>query len=263
MTFKSKDVTFENSKNIPFQRWYPYIEGYSPDFVKKIITDNVPNAKLIYEPFAGTGTTMFASDILNIPTIYSEVNPLMRFLIESKIDVLSMDAESRHNKAKILRNIASDIFEQLNEFSASDELKESYENVFKKCVYFPEDQYVKVLKLRTLIDNLQDSTIANLVTVACFSCLLPVSFLKKQGDVRYKTAKERLTQMKTLEDILPTKILQIAEDVDNMSYVMNATHTLICPNAKMIGHCKLSNKIDTKKNSYITKKPTKIGKLFT
>ena len=133
MTFKSKDVTFENSKNIPFQRWYPYIEGYSPDFVKKIITDNVPNAKLIYEPFAGTGTTMFASDILNIPTIYSEVNPLMRFLIESKIDVLSMDAESRHNKAKILRNIASDIFEQLNEFSASDELKESYENVFKKA----------------------------------------------------------------------------------------------------------------------------------
>ena len=166
MTFKSKDVTFENSKNIPFQRWYPYIEGYSPDFVKRIITDNVPNAKLIYEPFAGTGTTMFASDILNIPTIYSEVNPLMRFLIESKIDVLSMDAESRHNKAKILRNIASDIFEQLNEFSASDELKESYENVFKKCVYFPEDQYVKVLKLRTLIDNLQDSTIAKLVTVA-------------------------------------------------------------------------------------------------
>ena len=244
MTFKSKDVTFENSKNIPFQRWYPYIEGYSPDFVKKIITDNVPNAKLIYEPFAGTGTTMFASDILNIPTIYSEVNPLMRFLIESKIDVLSMDAESRHNKAKILRNIASNIFEQLNEFSASGELKESYENVFKKCVYFPEDQYVKVLKLRTLIDNLQDSTIAKLVTVACFSCLLPVSFLKKQGDVRYKTAKERLTQMKTLEDILPTKILQIAEDVDNMSYVMNATHTLICPNAKMIGHCKLSNKID-------------------
>ena len=70
MTFKSKDVTFENSKNIPFQRWYPYIEGYSPDFVKKIITDNVPNAKLIYEPFAGTDTTMFASDILNIPTIY-------------------------------------------------------------------------------------------------------------------------------------------------------------------------------------------------
>src|SRR5688572_47997 len=29
-----KDVTFVKSKNTPFQRWYPYIEGYSPDFVK-------------------------------------------------------------------------------------------------------------------------------------------------------------------------------------------------------------------------------------
>jgi len=26
----SADVTFKNSKKIPFQRWYPYIEGYSP-----------------------------------------------------------------------------------------------------------------------------------------------------------------------------------------------------------------------------------------
>lgn len=67
-SYKSNDVTFVNSKNVPFQRWYPYIEGYSPDFVTTIIKENVPSAQLIYEPFAGTGTTLFASDSLNIPT---------------------------------------------------------------------------------------------------------------------------------------------------------------------------------------------------
>lgn len=66
-SYKSNDVTFVNSKNVPFQRWYPYIEGYSPDFVTTIIKENVPSAQLIYEPFAGTGTTLFASDSLNIP----------------------------------------------------------------------------------------------------------------------------------------------------------------------------------------------------
>lgn len=78
-SYKSNDVTFVNSKNVPFQRWYPYIEGYSPDFVTTIIKENVPSAQLIYEPFAGTGTTLFASDSLNIPTVYSEVNPLLVF----------------------------------------------------------------------------------------------------------------------------------------------------------------------------------------
>jgi len=32
------DVTFVKSKDIPFQRWYPYIEGYSLEFVKSLIT---------------------------------------------------------------------------------------------------------------------------------------------------------------------------------------------------------------------------------
>ncbi|NJO01759.1 MAG: hypothetical protein HC880_08780 [Bacteroidia bacterium] len=47
-----KDVTFVGSKDVPFQRWYPYIEGYSPEFVKSLIIDyNIDNT-IIYEPFA-------------------------------------------------------------------------------------------------------------------------------------------------------------------------------------------------------------------
>src|SRR5680860_546208 len=30
-------VTFEGGKNLPLQSWYPYLEGYSPDFVEHII----------------------------------------------------------------------------------------------------------------------------------------------------------------------------------------------------------------------------------
>src|ERR1700744_262241 len=56
-----KDVTFVSSKELPFQRWYPYIEGYSPEFVKSLIRDfEIETHTLIYEPFAGTGTTLFA-----------------------------------------------------------------------------------------------------------------------------------------------------------------------------------------------------------
>lgn len=244
--YKSKDVTFENSKNVPFQRWYPYIEGYSPDFVTAIISQNVPNATLIYEPFAGTGTTLFASDSCHINTVYSEINPLLRFLIRSKMEILSMDAEARHQKANRLRTLAVNILELSNVCPESEDLKNSYKEVFGKSVYFPEDQYSKVLKLRTFIDELskEDIVIANLVTIACFACLLPVSYLKKQGDVRFKTEKEKLTQMKTLEDTIPNKISQIADDVDDVTITINCNHQLVCPNAKRIGDHEVPNVID-------------------
>ena len=107
--YKSNDVTFVNSKKVPFQRWYPYIEGYSPDFVKTIIRENVPNARLIYEPFAGTGTTLFASDEMDIDTVYSEVNPLLRFLIDSKLSILNMEINSRHELSAQLQKLADNI----------------------------------------------------------------------------------------------------------------------------------------------------------
>ena len=242
--YKANDVTFVNSKNVPFQRWYPYIEGYSPDFVRTIIKENVPNAKLIYEPFAGTGTTLFAADSLSINTVYSEVNPLLRFLINVKLQILSMDYETRRKKAILLRTIAPKILDKSKLCSESEELKTSYANTFGASIYFPEDQYRKILKLRTYIDELEDKVLADLLTIACFACLLPVSFLKKQGDVRFKTQKERETQMKVLEEILSDKILQIADDVDDWTQNIKFTHTLACTNAKLIGNVELDTKID-------------------
>ena len=90
-TFTEKDVTFSNSKNIPFQRWYPYIEGYSPDFVKSLIEEYAISDCVVYDPFAGTGTTIFASDQCGLSSVYSEVNPLLQFLTNLKIKVLKLN----------------------------------------------------------------------------------------------------------------------------------------------------------------------------
>lgn len=162
------------------------------------------------------------------------------------MDVLTMNVEMRHQKAAHLRELATIILDSSNECPESEELKTAYNNVFRKSVYFPDNQYSKILRLRTFIDELskEDAVVANLVTVACFACLLPVSYLKKQGDVRFKTEKEKLTQMKTLEETLPDKIIQIAEDVDDVTITMNRVHQLLCPNAKMVSDCQVPNQID-------------------
>lgn len=232
-----KDVTFVSSKNMPFQRWYPYIEGYSTVFVKKLLeTYNLDNG-VIYDPFAGTGTTLFASDNSGLSSVYSEVNPLLQFIIDVKLRVLSSSKDLRMELAeKLIRHSKYFLFET-ERFEQDSHLEKSYTQTFSSSKYFPDDTFIKILKIRKHIDHIANdaSLEADLITVAVLASLLPTSLLKKVGDVRFKTEKERKTELKILEDVLPNKLLQIAEDVSNVEYILKTTPRFLTANAKDIG----------------------------
>ena len=239
------DVTFKNSKNVPFQRWYPYIEGYSPNFVLSLIDKYCKDASLIYEPFAGTGTTLFASDMKGKDTVYSEVNPLLRFLIDTKVAIMSLSKNKRIDVASELKELIPCLLLEANNCIPSEELDKSYVNAFGDSKYFPDKQYILILKLRTYIDSKykqNQKLLADLLTIAVFSSLLSVSYLKKQGDVRFKTEAERVHQ-ESLTDLLPIKLGLMVEDIINWDFAMSRKHVLVSENAKNIGLASLENKI--------------------
>lgn len=231
------DVTFVKSKDIPFQRWYPYIEGYAPDFVKSLIKNFNINDVLIYEPFAGTGTTLLASDETGLSTVYSEVNPLLQLLIQTKLSVLKASPAVRNKLAKDLKDVSLTILTSLDSFEEDKSLREAYKMIFGESKYFSDETLSQILKLRSFIDiaRLENELLADTLTIAVLACLLPVSFLKKAGDVRFKTKKELLKEKTSLEQILPQKIINISEDVSNLLYSLKNSHELILSNAKNIG----------------------------
>ena len=217
----ASDVTFKSSKTIPFNRWYPYIEGYSPDFVKTIINKYIPNKCIIYEPFAGTGTTIFASGSMGYRTYYSEINPLLQFLIKTKLNVLKTTNDERdivcHNLITLM-----DEFLGFNHI-INNELEENYKRVIKSSIYFPDENYNEILKVKTFIDSKAESLTRDIFTIAILACLIPSSFLKKQGDLRFKTKKELEKGIPKFSDILNDKINEIYNDlkfelVNNVAY---------------------------------------------
>ena len=231
-----KDVTFVKSKETPFQRWYPYIEGYSTDFVKSLIENFDIKDTLIYEPFAGTGTTLFASDQVNLSTVYSEVNPLLQYLIQTKLTVLKAEELQRKKLSNDLTDISKSIIKNIDKFEEDKALREAYKLIFANSKYFSEETLSQILKLRSYIDivKLENELLADTLTIAVLSCLLPVSYLKKVGDVRFKTQKEIEKELKSFSEILPQKIADIAEDVLNFDYSLKHKHELILSNAKNI-----------------------------
>lgn len=234
---KSRDVTFVGSKKVPFQRWYPYIEGYSPDFIDYIIDTYCPDAKNIYDPFAGTGTTLFSAGYKNIDSLYSEINPLLVFLTETKIKILKDNEISRLFLSQEISSISDKIFKEIDKFPESNDLENNYLSLFKKSKYFDDKTFRKVLKLRSYIDYLKidNKLLSDLVSIAAIASLLPVSYLKKAGDVRFKTEKELKNEMQNIEDVLPSKLKEIAEDIKNLEYTLGSEIELIIYNSKKIG----------------------------
>lgn len=245
-SYVSRDVTFSGSKAIPFQRWYPYIEGYSPSFVISLIEEHCPDATLIYEPFAGTGTTMFSADMMGISCVYSEVNPLLQFLIKTKLSVLKLSKQKRAELSEQILDIANTIISKASNCPEHEDLKACYSATFGKSKYFDAEQYSLILKLRSYIEIIKTQYSAihsDIVTIAILSSLIPVSYLKKQGDLRFKTPAEMKSATHFMEDVLPEKLRSMASDIIDYGFSLNKSHKPTATNAKLIGDAKLKNKI--------------------
>ena len=232
------DGTFIKSKGIPFQRWYPYIEGYSPDYVKSLIQKYLSSeVKTIYDPFIGTGTTIFGADDYNIKTIYSEINPLLQFIIETKIKILKLSNIKREQVCIDLLGITKNIHMYIDNCAIDNNLDFSYKLLFSNSVYFEKKIYEKILRSRTLVNNLilTDELLGNIIMIAVLSCLIPSSFLKKQGDVRFKTELERKKENIDYIDQLQKKLFDMIDDINNFEYKLNTFPFFILSNAKNIG----------------------------
>lgn len=238
--FDPKDVTFFNSKTVPFQRWYPFIEGYSPDFVKGLIQQYCPEANSIYDPFAGTGTTVFAADSLNKSSFFSEINPLLTFLIETKIEILNTPRNRRLTIAYELEQLSNNIFGEMEYYPENANLKDNYFAVFNTSKYFGDDTFSKILKLRSFIDDVEpeNELLSKTLTIGVLTSLIPVSFLKKAGDLRFKTQKELNKERVEITNFLPQKLLEIAEDIKKPDYRLKTKPEFLLFNAKKIAYLK-------------------------
>jgi hypothetical protein len=52
-------ITFSPNDSLPVHRWWPYVQGFSAEFVHNaILSDNLPPASTVLDPFCGSGTTL-------------------------------------------------------------------------------------------------------------------------------------------------------------------------------------------------------------
>jgi len=52
-------ITFRSNEALPVHRWWPYVQGYSAEFVRGVLSDGgLGRGSTVLDPFAGSGTTL-------------------------------------------------------------------------------------------------------------------------------------------------------------------------------------------------------------
>ena len=228
-----KEATHSGGKGELFHDWFPYLEGFSPNFVYTLINTYFPEAKLMLEPFAGVGTTPISLAQIGISTSYCEVNPVLQHLIKSKALILTKKLSK-----EIASEINSQIFslpEQLSESKEDEVLRITYSNCFKSSKYFEDKNFSDVLKLKSIERSLAKTELQNYFSIAVYSSLLESSLLRRAGDVRFKTQKELAKGTPRILDLVIKKLSLIRDQINEFeSTNSDLDIKLISSNAKML-----------------------------
>lgn len=231
--FDPISATFREGAKDPFVRWYPYLEGYSLSYVKEIIRKYTPEAKRILDPFAGTGTTAFAASEIGKASVFCEINPVLQHITQTKIKVRILDKNTRKSLSDELLRIESNLHELAHRQKAED-LRRTYKDTFFKSEFFPKPVFEDILRLRAWIDEVSifNPMLADLFSVAVVSALVPVSNMKRAGDLRYKTEKEMKREQKGLIEYLSERIQLIASDLLLDTESLDPEPFFICDSAQ-------------------------------
>lgn len=226
-------ATFRGGQKEPLHDWYPYLEGYSPRFVEQILEEFVPNATMVLDPFAGTGTTALTASKMGRRAFFCELNPLLQYLIEAKVLALSLSLKERSYLAHQLRQTAQSFGSMVSNASADLELQISYTRTFGQSRFFDSIAYQDVLRARTVIDQLActEPVAARLLTVAVLSSLIDVSQLIRRGDLRFRNDQELRRDPVSLEQTVNRRICNIADDLEKITLIGNRP-MLVCEDAR-------------------------------
>lgn len=203
----SRIMQFNKNKYVPIHRWYPFVEGYSAEFISSIIYEvGISSGSVCLDPFSGSGTSTVEFQNRGISCYSFEVNPLMYIISKAKLETYSFS--SVYEYFLWIKNWNGNI-ELFTRFSTLVERP----NISKWN--FNLNVWKEVVRLRTAIYLIESEKYRNLFTVALASILLDVSNLYRNGKcLSYKRNWQSLnTNEYTVRELFEDKVHQILEDI--------------------------------------------------
>lgn len=168
-------MQFNKNKKVPFHRWYPFVEGYSREFIRSIVEEMGRDNLVCLDPFSGSGTTTLELQNCGIPCFAFEVNPLMYLVSKVKLVTGYKLYQFDYWYNYILTRRAEQKVALITVFSTL------YQGDGKKKWNYNTEVGIAIEKLWQVIQSIPEEIYRELFTVALASILLDVSNLYRNG----------------------------------------------------------------------------------
>jgi hypothetical protein len=181
-------VHFVPRKDQPFQRWFRYREGYSPEFVERVISQQTDTPQLVVDPFCGSGTTLLAARLAGVGAVGLDINP---------VSALVARAKTRRYGSAAIRRLRS----LTEELTALRPGMESAPVPALRIIgkIFRPDVLDALLVARHRIDSESDPLIRDFLKVGWLAILEEVSNVFKEGNgIKYRNRKRTPTGYHTV-----------------------------------------------------------------
>lgn len=78
---------FTDNMKLPIHRWFRYSAGFSAEWVGKLIAErrNAGTSNFVFDPFAGSGTTLLAAQQANVASAGAERHPFIHRVARAKL----------------------------------------------------------------------------------------------------------------------------------------------------------------------------------
>lgn len=200
-------MQFNKNKTEPVHRWYPFVEGYSKEFIQSIVSEVRGGGQEIVclEPFSGSGTTALELQNLGIKCISFEVNPLMYLISKVKLR-----GTYSYDKTKAWLSIVMKRAAESPIDIASSQFPTLYENEAVQKWNIDQGAAVGVEKLKQAIFSIGTVEYKELFIVALAAILLEISNLYRNGKcLSYKENwKEVSVSQQDVFDLFHQKIVE-------------------------------------------------------
>ena len=115
--------TFVDNMKLPVHRWFRYSAGFSAKWVKSVISQTRKTSSVrVFDPFAGSGTTLIAAEDIGVPAKGVESHPFVSRVARAKLARRS-DPQVYRGLARKLRAEAKNIEPNIN----------AYPDLLRKC----------------------------------------------------------------------------------------------------------------------------------
>ena len=210
-------VTFSDSLRKGSYGWYPYVEGFSANYVRDAILRDGSKPKAIYDPFGGSGTTQLSASLLGIKSYFSELNPFMVEVCNTKVS----SAGWARNNFERFKNIANSYLNLIQEDSLKHKSRSvdlsSYHEAFPNRDFFEEDHIKELLAAMDFINDVSEDEphVIRLLRIACAANAVACSNMTRRADLRRRKPNEYKNRVVNVSKMVSESIERMILDIEN------------------------------------------------